>query len=236
VSNPVDRPPILADAAGALAYAKWLQANGLEDSDAAAWRFAAEMAGAPAASSTTPDPAPAPARARAKRRWWVPVSIVAAVLVLLGGVAVYAVATAERWTKIDVAETTRWVNVPRGEWEVYEGLYDPVCIVGQNYLGCINDMTVEYNRACVGRNLTPKSRDLCDRYLQHIQEMKARNPPADSVVAEGGPNDVYSGRLTARELTKPKRVVDVPAQSHEAVCYLGFLGECPTPEDADQSP
>lgn len=38
---------------------------------------------------------------------------------------------------------------------------------------------------------------------------------------------VQSGRLSIRENTTSERIIDIPEQSHEAVCYLGFIGECP---------
>jgi len=235
VSNPDDRPPILADAAGALAYAKWLQANGLEDSDTAAWRFAAEVAGSPATATPTPPPTPPAARTRAKRRWWIPVSIVAGVLVLLAGAAVYTAATAERWTKIDVAAKKRFVNVPTGKWVVWERERDPVCVKGQSYLGCIDDMTAEYTTACTVHPLAHSALKVCDSYFDRIQSMKSHNASAFATV-EFERFSTGAGRLGVREKIDRQLVVVTPEESHEAVCYLGFLGECPTPEDADQSP
>lgn len=215
MTSPSDRPALLKDAGAALAYERWLRSNDLEDSDAAAWRFAAEAA--------TPSIA-APHHSR--RRWWIPVSIVAAVLLLFGGVATYVMTTAEHWTKVDVEAQTSTVEIPTGTFIVTQEDTE-ACVVGQSYLGCINDMTAEYNHACAGRNLGDVSRKTCETYFGWIQEMKAGNPQPDSIVVAHEDGSSFPGRLTVTEITRSQQVVDVPEQTHDAICYVGFLGECP---------
>lgn len=71
------------------------------------------------------------------------------------------------------------------------------------------------------------SRNVCLRYSDEIERMKRIS--ASFVATVGG-----YGHLTRTAGTAPKRVSNRDyraAVTHEAVCYLGFLGECPNPQD-----
>lgn len=220
-----ERPSLLRDATAAVAYTRWLAENGLEDSDVNAWRFAAE-AGAPAeprASASLPEAPPVDERRRTVR-WWIPVTIALSAVAIVVGVLVFAIATAQHWTKTDQEEVARTVQVPDGTWHVTLDDKD-VCYVGQNYWDCIDEYTDQWNFACAQRTHDALSRELCEQYYDVIQEMKS-DAARDGISEVSGL--VQSGRLSIRENTKSERVVDVPEQSHEAVCYLGFIGECPS--------
>lgn len=220
-----DRPALLREAAAAVAYERWLIANGLEDSNASAWRFAAESSAPTSASTISPTLTDSAASERlGKPRWWIPVTIALAAIVAVAAVFVYAIVTAEQWTKIDQEEVARTIQVPDGTWNVTHDDKD-ICFVGQNYWDCIDDYTSEWNFACAERVHDTPSRQLCEQYYDLIQEMKT-NAAGDEYSEVSGL--VQSGRLSLRENTKSERVVDVPEQSHEAVCYLGFIGECPS--------
>ncbi|MDY0910092.1 hypothetical protein [Microbacterium sp. CFBP9034] len=220
-----ERPALLREATAAVAYAQWLAENGLEDSDVNAWRFAAEVG----ASSETRLPAPAGAATltnerRRTVRWWIPVTIALSAVAIVVGILVFAIATAQTWTKIDRGEVSRTVQVSDGTWHVTHDNKD-VCYVGQNYWDCIDEYTDEWDFACAGRAHDESSRELCEQYYDLIQEMKNDASREEYSEVSGL---VESGRLSIRENTKNERVVDVPERSHEAVCYLGFIGECPS--------
>lgn len=168
-------------------------------------------------------------RPQTRRGWWTAATITTAGLLLFGGVAAYAVATAERWTKVDVAEETRTVEVPTGTFIVTQEDAE-ACVVGQSYLGCIDDMTAEYNHACASRNLGHMSRKTCETYAGWIQQMKAANAGPGSTVVAHEDGTPFPGRLTITEMTRRQLLVEAPAKTHEAVCYLGFIGECRSAE------
>lgn len=135
-------------------------------------------------------------------------SIAACLAVLV----VVALATAETRTVVDVKAYTRGTGV----YDVTDDGKDP-CYVGESWRDCINKTVSEYNGACVNRNLSTSAKVLCDGYSKMIDEMKAEDGGYGWKVVTLG----TWGHLKAKE-QKEK----VPAVTHEAVCYLGFIGEC----------
>ena len=219
-----ERPTLLSDATMAMAYTQWLVANGFEDSAANAWRFVAETGVQRRSESSNADEtAFALSAATRKSRGWIPVTIALSAVAVIAIVFVYAITTANYWTKIDQEEVARIVEVPDGTWHVSHDNKD-ICYVGQNYWECIDEYTSEWDFACAGRAHDEPSRMLCDEYYDVIQEMKNDAGSDEYGVVSGL---VQSGRLSIRENTTIERIVDIPEQSHEAVCYLGFIGECP---------
>lgn len=222
VSETYDRPPALRDATVAIAYQRWLVENELSDSDAAAWRFAAEM-GQVSLTSETP---------QRGRPWSVTALIATAsavVMLALIVTSVVSVLTAHHWTKVTEPEQTEIVQVPSGTWHVSLGSKD-VCVVKQPYADCISAWVNEWNGACADRTLDTSSIALCDSYYDTIQEMRT-NQAADPwlIVGEGS----TESQLLRRENTESRTVTVVPEKTREAVCYLGFLGDCPSVESSD---
>lgn len=174
---------------------------------------------------------------------------IAAVLVAF---IAFTLATAERWEKVDVPEhidPSSAREVPTGNYTVTMDNISP-CYVGQDWTDCINAYIAQYNAACTlplsdSRTLTQRkdgsystahlrhnshvqtaavrrisSRTLCQDYADMISEMQAEDQPGYYVAGLGS-----WGHLTATPETET--VYDIiPAQTHEAVCYLGFIGEC----------
>ena len=171
--------------------------------------------------------------------------------VLLAFIA-FTLATAERWEKVDVPEhedLSSAREVPTGYYIVTMDNVNP-CYVGQDWTDCINAYIAQYNAACtlplsVSRTLTRRkdgsystahlshnshvqtaavrlisSRTLCQDYADMISEMQAEDQPGYYVAGLGS-----WGHLTSTPETET--IYDIiPAQTHEAVCYLGFIGEC----------
>lgn len=222
-----ERPLALRNAATAVAYSLWLTENGFEDSDASAWRFAAELKVTP---TDPPAPPPGATAQRRRIRLWVPLAGTLALVALILGAVAFATSTAHHWNKVDHVEVYRIIDVPDGTWHVTNEPKD-VCFVGQNYADCADAYTSEWNYACSHRAHDSSSRELCDNYYDVIQKMKtseAKSPGGEVSDVTG------SGKLSIRENTTTKKVVDVPEKSHEAVCYLGFIGECPSEDEANE--
>lgn len=172
--------------------------------------------------------------------------IAAALIGAIVFVVWYGVDTAYHWEKVD----------DPGTWETYEtGYYiitmDEVnpCYVGQDWTDCIAAYQAEYNRECTkpiatgNRNRTssetvngeapyyrvgavrigPRNQELCNRYAEMISEMQAEDGPGYYVSSLGSWGYLHSTLETDRQL--------VGRETHDAVCYYGFLGECPEDEE-----
>lgn len=143
-------------------------------------------------------------------------------------VVAYAFATVEKRTVIDVESYERGTGVYNVSMDS-----DNPCYIGEDWTDCINAYVDEYNSSCANRKLTKGYIDsvdiflngsttnatgssLCKAYSNHIDEMKEKDCPGCYVSSLGS-----WGHLHVEELTKT-----VPAVTHEAVCYLGFIGEC----------
>lgn len=131
-----------------------------------------------------------------------------------------------RWTKVDVPEqpeTFRTESYRTGLYTVRDAGRSP-CHKGQGWGACINLMVDEYNRACT-LPLDPTSRTLCNVLSTDIERMKAEDGPGAIVDEVGGRGTLeVIPQVATREVPNGDHR---PAITHEAVCYFGFLGECP---------
>lgn len=183
---------------------------------------------------------------------------IAAVLVAF---IAFTLATAERWEKVDVPaheDPLSAREVPTGKYIVTMDSVNP-CYVGQDWNDCINAYVAQYNNTCtlpLTERRVLKQRDdgsytsianaqssahvqtamfirlisprtLCQEYSEMISGMQADARPGSYVASLGS-----WGQLTATPETKTVYDI-VPAQTHEAVCYLGFIGECREDETAE---
>lgn len=182
----------------------------------ASYPGAAQFAGAPALS--TP--------ARRNVGLWVTLSILGALLLILAIVVVTAFATARTWTKVDVPEqpeTFHSETYETGRFDVAMDTVNP-CYVDQDWTDCTNLLLANYTATCVGVELTESATALCAEYNSVILDMQAQDTP-DSYVATLG---TYGG-LSRTPETDVRQVSNGdyrPAETHEAVCYLGVFGEC----------
>lgn len=141
-------------------------------------------------------------------------------------VIITAFATARHWTKVDVpkhAETFHTEEYLTGRFNITNDGVSP-CWVNQDWTDCINLMVNEYNSACPGVTLTSSASSTCDFYSKEIDRMKQQGGWGYVVTSLGG-----FGHLNRSQETSTRRVSNNdyrPAATHEAVCYLGFIGEC----------
>lgn len=180
----------------------------------------AESASAPSRSTA---PFSSTSDASSSHKGWTAFGVLAGIVIL---VVVGALASARHWTKVDVAEhkeTFRTEAYQTGSYNISNDRVSP-CYVGQDWTACINVMVGIYNSACVGVSLTTSGYNLCDGYLAEIDRMKGEGGWGYTVVTLGS-----WGHLSRLPETSTRQVSNNdyrPAVTHDAVCYLGFLGEC----------
>lgn len=149
-----------------------------------------------------------------------------AILIAAVGVLVLAVSTAERWTKIDVAEqkeTFRTEEYETGNYIVVDNGVSP-CYIDQAWYECRNSLVGEYNRECYGRNIAAQSVATCNRYRDEIDRMESVGEPGWVVQTLGGFGYLQSTReKDSRQVSNNDYRAAI---THEAVCYFGFVGEC----------
>ena len=137
-----------------------------------------------------------------------------------------AIATARHWEKIDVpahAETFHTETYLTGNYDIFDNNVSP-CYIRQSWVGCTNVYVAIYNSTCADYPLTASGRSYCNSYLAMINDMKSQSW---SYLASIGSNPWGTLSVIAEEATKSVSNNDYrPAETHEAVCYLGFLGEC----------
>jgi hypothetical protein len=165
-----------------------------------------------------------PAR-KSRTGLWVLLSILGALVLIAVAVLVIALTTARHWTKVDVPEQPETFHTEEYETGRFDVAMDDVnlCFVDQPWSDCINAMAAEYDAVCADVELTAPAARVCDEYLAAIDDMRSQG--TDGVVASLG----SFGNLerTAETATREVSNEDYrPAETHEAVCYLGFLGEC----------
>ncbi|WP_164233680.1 hypothetical protein [Microbacterium hydrocarbonoxydans] len=157
---------------------------------------------------------------------WVALSVIGALILIAIVVVVAAFATARHWTKIDVPEQPETFHTEEYETGRYDVTMDTVnpCWVDQDWTDCTNLMVATYNGACVDVQLTADAAALCDEYSAAIEEMKAQDGDGYTVASLGSFGNLHRAAETAtREVSNND---GRPAVTHEAVCYLGFIGEC----------
>jgi hypothetical protein len=147
-------------------------------------------------------------------------------VVVAAATVVVAFATAEHWTKIDVpehAETFHTEEYLTGDYVVSAHGTSP-CYVDQDWYECRNSMVAEFNRECAERPLTASSDRVCDAYRAELDRMEEIGQYGWVVETLGS-----LGYLRSAQETSTREVSNNdyrPAITHEATCYLGFLGEC----------
>ena len=171
-------------------------------------------------------PPPEPDGKKSRVGLWVALSIVGALVLIAIVVVVIAFTTARHWTKVDVPEKPETFHSEEFETGRYFVVDDGVspCAVDQDWTDCIAAMEAQYAGACVGTELVPTTVVVCTQHRAEIDRMTAEDSEG-SVVASLGD----FGHLTLTPETDTREVSNEdfePAVTHEAVCYLGFLGEC----------
>lgn len=153
-------------------------------------------------------------------------SVLGAVLVAAAVTFVVALGTAERWSKVEIPaqqETFHWEEYSTGNFVIVDNGVSP-CFVGQDWGECRNSLVDEYNRECVGRSLTSASVTVCDDYGAEIDRMDEVGEYWWTVESLGGYGYLQS---TPEMDTRSVSNNDYrPAVTREAICYLGFIGEC----------
>lgn len=172
---------------------------------------------------TAAEPSPEDEKRRRASKGRRLVAMNAGIAAVLVAFITFTLATAEHWEKVDVPahdDLASAREVPTGNYIVTMDSINP-CYVGQDYTDCINAYINQYNAACT-LPITASSAFVCINYERVINDMQAKDFPG-AFIGEL-PNDA-PGQLTA--VPETEIVYDtVPAQTHEAVCYLGFIGEC----------
>ncbi|MFF7292326.1 hypothetical protein ACFY9N_07290 [Microbacterium sp. NPDC008134] len=157
---------------------------------------------------------------------WVTLSIVGALLIAAIIVVVIAFTTARHWTKTDVAEKPETFHTEEYETGLYNVADDGVspCTVNQDWTDCIGLMEAEYAGACADVELTGSATLLCTQHRTEIDRMRDLDQEGMYVSSLGS-----FGHLTKTAETATREVSNEdyePAVTHEAVCYLEFIGEC----------
>lgn len=140
-----------------------------------------------------------------------------------------ALETAVQHTVVDKPEqpeTFRVEQVPTGEFRVTR-TEEAVCQIGQDWFGCIDALVDQFNANCANIPLDLFSEAICNRYSNMLDELYSREAYAGWTVTSLGDG----WKALRREPTMISEEVSnndyEPAVTHEATCYLGFLGECP---------
>ena len=193
--------------------------------------YTAAFAAAPPASGGTPPAgayvAPgADSDKKSRVGVWVTLSVVGALVLIALIVVVVAFTTARHWTKVDSPEKPETFHSEEYETGLYLVADDGVspCAVDQDWTDCIDAMEAQYAGACAGVDLVPSAAALCGEHRAEIDRMRAEDSEG-SVVASLGD----FGHLTRTPEIATRQVSNddyEAAVTHEAVCYLGFLGEC----------
>ncbi|MDN3444433.1 hypothetical protein [Microbacterium sp. APC 3901] len=185
--------------------------------------------GGPVGSPVYPGYEPAPeGRPGTKKRvgLWVTLSILGALLLITAIVVIFAFATARHWTKTDVPEqpeTFRSEEYETGRVDVTMDDVNP-CTVNQDWTDCTNLMVATYTAACVDVELTETATLLCAEYSTAIDEMKALDGDGYFVATLGTYGSLHqTPEIDTRQVSNDDYE---PAVTHEAVCYLDFIGEC----------
>ncbi|HZU92181.1 MAG TPA: hypothetical protein VFF85_01065 [Microbacterium sp.] len=191
--------------------------------------YAAQPPSFPNATAAYPDFAAMAPPAGARRKHtvlWVILSILLVLILAIVGTAVFAFATARHWTAIDVPEHPETFHSEEYDTGLYDVTMDEInpCWVNQDWTDCTNLYVASYNAACSGVSLTDQGSAVCTDYADMIEQMKAADGDGYYVETLGD----YGGlHQTAERATREVSNNDyAPAETHEAVCYLGFIGEC----------
>jgi hypothetical protein len=146
-----------------------------------------------------------------------------------------SVSTAERWTVVDVPEHLETFHEEErvtDEYDVFD-TGEPICEGNgrDDYLTCVNMHVTMYNSICAKKKLSFSAKATCDGLDEFIDGAKAKYQSCrygctTGVTADGkwGWNYYSSELSTTTELEGNNDYT--PAKTHQATCYLGFIGEC----------
>ena len=151
-----------------------------------------------------------------------------ATLVAIAALVAVGFGTAQHWTKVDVPEqkeTFHSEEYETGSYYVLDDGKNP-CYIGQDWTDCTNLMIAEYNWACTSGSRIPSyfGGDACEEYSANIDRMQSVGGYGYTVSTLGG-----YGHLTKEPEVDTRQISNNdyrPAVSHDAICYLGFIGEC----------
>lgn len=183
----------------------------------------------PAAAPMYPGYGPAVDGEPAKKRrvgLWVTLSVVGALLLIAAIIVVVAFTTARHWTKVDSPEKPETFHSEEYETGRYDVTMDDVnpCTVNQDWTDCTNQMSATYTAACADVELTETATLLCTEYKSAIDEMKAQDGDGYYVATLGSYGNLHrAAEIDTRQVSNDDYE---PAVTHEAVCYLEFIGEC----------
>lgn len=157
---------------------------------------------------------------------WVALSIIGALVLIAIIVVVVAFTTARHWTKVDAPEKPETFHSEEYETGLYLVADDGVspCVVDQDWTDCIAAMEAQYAGACADVELVPAAVTLCAQHRAEIDRMISEDTDGTVVASLGD-----FGHLTRTPEVATREVSNddyEPAVTHEAVCYLGFIGEC----------
>ncbi|MBO0979480.1 hypothetical protein [Microbacterium sp. SD291] len=187
--------------------------------------YSPEQAVYPAAYSGMPADAVEPVKQK-NVGLWIVLSVLGALILIAVLVVVAAFATARHWTKVDVPEQPETFHSEEYETGRHDVTMDDVnpCHVDQDWTDCTDLMVATYTAACVGVELTEAADAICTEYSGAIDEMKAQDADGYYVASLGTFGSLHQSAETAmRDVSNEDYE---PAVTHEAVCYLGFIGEC----------
>lgn len=157
---------------------------------------------------------------------WVILSLLVVLILAVIGTTVFAFLTARHWTAVDVPEHPETFHTEEYDTGLYDVTDDGInpCWVNQDWTDCTNLYVASYNAACTGVSLTANGSAVCTEYASMIETMKSQDGDDYYVATLGGYGSLHQ---TAERSTREVSNDDyTPAETHEAVCYLGFIGEC----------
>lgn len=175
--------------------------------------------------STMGDEAGSSVAPKARRKLLIPV--VGAALLAVIAMAAVTLGTARHWQVVDRPEQPETFLTQ--EFKTGENVVMPdssgvaLCRIGQDWNTCVNLVIKDFNRACVNVELAESATEVCDHRRSWIQKEKKRDTRGYTVSSLGSP------AFARYPLTDVRRVSNHDyraAETHQAVCYLGFLGEC----------
>lgn len=191
------------------------------------WWNGSEWADAEPAARTEVEPPSG--RGRLSPRTKSLLSAAGAVVAVAVVLVIVAFTTPRHWAMVDVAEHLETFHTEEYETGLFVVEDDHVspCYEGQDWFDCRDRLSAEHSRVCVDTELTPESIALCEDYKLQVDRMELTGDFRSSVVLAG---DYGSLASTAEVAARMVSNGDFrPAVTHDAVCYLGFLGECRQP-------
>ena len=165
-------------------------------------------------------------------------AILGATLLTVVVIVAATLGTARYWEVVDRPEQPETFSTQ--EFETGTSVVIPdmtrvsLCSVGQDWDACVALMVKEFDGACTGGDLTKSSARFCDDWRSWIQKEKKQNSKGYTVSSADGFEPFVRYALT--DFRRVSNDDYRAAETHQAVCYLGFLGECEDKTDADAQP